>query len=88
MDKLVDTLVGSPANPNVDRPVVDRTGLGGTIDFTLEFAPPERPQGTPPDESLPTFYTALQEELGLKLQPQTGPVDVLVIDHVEQPSPN
>jgi uncharacterized protein (TIGR03435 family) len=89
MDKLVETLAGFPEDPNVDRPIVDRTGLTGMIDFTLEFARPQLGQsGTPPDESLPSFATALQEQLGLKLESQTGPVDSLVIDHVEEPSEN
>jgi uncharacterized protein (TIGR03435 family) len=89
MDKLVETLTGFPEDPNVDRPIVDRTGLTGMIDFTLEFARPQIGQlGTPPDESLPSFATALQEQLGLKLESQTWPVDVLIIDHVEQPSEN
>jgi uncharacterized protein (TIGR03435 family) len=89
MDKLLETLAGFPEDPNVDRPIVDRTGLTGMIDFTLELARPQLGQsGTPPDESLPSFATALQEQLGLKLESQTGPVDVLVIDHVEQPSEN
>lgn len=78
----------------VDRPVVDRTGLNGAFDFTIEFAPGSLPQGVgqPPnlerDESGPTFIEALQDELGLKLVSQTGPVRTLVIDHVEEPSPN
>ena len=80
MDKLVETLTGFPEDPNVDRPIVDRTGLTGMIDFTLEFARPRLGQpGTPPDESLPTFATALQEQLGLKLESTKAPVAVLVI---------
>jgi bla regulator protein BlaR1 len=75
----------------VDRPVIDRTGISGTFDMSFEFAP--RPNGPPPpgftpDETGPTFIEGIQDMLGLKLQPQTGPVEVLVIDHVEQPAPN
>jgi uncharacterized protein (TIGR03435 family) len=75
----------------VDRPVIDRAGLSGTFDMSFEFAP--RPNGPPPpgftpDETGPTFIEGIQDMLGLKLQPQTGPVEVLVIDHVEQPAPN
>jgi len=64
------------------RPVVDRTGLTGRFDFTLTWAP----EGTT-DTDAPSIFTALQEQLGLKLEPATGPVDVLVVDSVERPSP-
>jgi uncharacterized protein (TIGR03435 family) len=76
----------------VDRPVLDHTGLRGTFDFIIEFGLPLLPPSVPPnveqDESGPTFLEALQDQLGLKLEATTGPVDVLVIDHVEEPSPN
>jgi bla regulator protein BlaR1 len=75
----------------LDRPVLDRTGLSGNFDFAIEFTPQidgPLPPGSTPDETGPTFMEALQEQLGLKLESQTGPVDVIVIDHVEQPSPN
>ena len=73
--------------------MLDQTGLGGAFDFTLDWTPqlngPTAPGSTfQPDESGPTFLEALKEQLGLKLESQTGPVDVLVIDHVEQPSEN
>ena len=75
------------------RPVLDRTGLSGTFDFTLEWTPEANSPLTPSadfqrDESGPTFLQALQEQLGLKLEAQTGPVDLLVLDHIEQPSAN
>jgi bla regulator protein blaR1 len=75
------------------KPILDRTGLAGKFDFVLEWSPqlngPLPPGSTfQPDESGPTFLQALKEQLGLKLVPQTGPVDVLVIDHVEEPSAN
>jgi len=82
---------------SVDRTVVDRTGLSGVFDFTLEFAPDLGPGSQPgaaasapsSDTSAPpSIFTAIQEQLGLKLESQKGPVDVLVIDHVEEPSPN
>ena len=82
----------------VDRVVVDRTGLSGTFDLSIDFAPQQAPPGFTPgpgadagaaDPSGPvSIFTAVQEQLGLKLEPQTGPVDVLVIDHVERPSEN
>ena len=64
------------------RPVVDRTGLTGRFDFTLDWAP----EGST-DTDAPSIFTALQEQLGLKLQPARGAVDVLVIDSVERPTP-
>jgi uncharacterized protein (TIGR03435 family) len=84
-------LTNAKFSSRVDRPVLDRTGLSGNFDFSIEFVlefdgPP--PPNFQPDPSGPTFLEALQEQLGLKLVPQTGPVDVIVIDHVEEPSPN
>jgi uncharacterized protein (TIGR03435 family) len=80
----------------VDRIVVDQTGLTGVFDLDFEFTPLQTPVGIPrgpdsgaPDPSAPPLiFTAVQEQLGLKLEPQTSLVDVLVIDHVEQPSEN
>ncbi len=74
---------------NLDRPVLDRTGLIGTFDFVLEWGG-EPPPGSnlPPDASTVTLLEALTDQLGLKLISAKGPVDVLVIDHVEQPSEN
>ena len=75
----------------VDRPVVDRTGLIGGFDLNMEYQPddPQSPgANSQPDKDGPTFLEALREQLGLKLEPQTGPVTVLVVDHVEKPMPN
>jgi uncharacterized protein (TIGR03435 family) len=79
----------------IDRAVVDETALSGTFDITLVYAPvppgaggPEGDQGST-DSSLPSsIFTALQEQLGLKLVPQKGPIQILVIDHIERPSEN
>jgi uncharacterized protein (TIGR03435 family) len=82
----------------VQRVVVDRTGLAGNFDFDLTWSPDqfqgggplgplpgsERPVGS--DSSAPSIFTALEEQLGLKLASQKGPVDVLVIDRVERPT--
>jgi bla regulator protein blaR1 len=75
------------------RPVLDRTGLSGTFDFALEWTPEPNGPLTPStsfqaDESGPEFLEALKDQLGLKLEATTGPVDALFIDHVEEPSPN
>ena len=73
----------------VDRPVIDRTGLGVTsYDWVLEWADQSsRPAGN--DADLPSsVFSAVEEQLGLRLEPATGPVDVVVIDRVEKPTPN
>ena len=61
------------------RPIVDRTGLTGFFDLTLEFTP--GPDGL-------SIFTALQEQLGLKLEPARGPLDVVVIERIERPTEN
>jgi len=76
-----------------DRPVIDQTGLAGNFDFAVEWAPdpgPRQPPGTEPPADLPgpLFIDAVREQLGLKLDRQKGPVEVLVLDHVERPSQN
>ncbi len=69
------------------RMVVDRTGLTGSWDFDLTFAPENRgPDAPPPDPNAPSFFTAIQEQLGLKLEATKGPVDVVVIDGIEKPA--
>lgn len=78
------------------RIVVDKTGLTGAFDIDLTFTPDRMPQGGPSpgvpmptiDPNGPSLFTALQEQLGLKLESQRAPVEVLVIDHVERPTPD
>jgi uncharacterized protein (TIGR03435 family) len=78
------------------RIVVDRTSLTGNFDIDLSFTPDRMPQGPPPpgapvpsiDPNGPSIFTALQEQLGLKLESEQAPVEVLVIDHVERPTPD
>ena len=70
---------------DLDRPVIDQTGLTGMFDIHLEFARDGAPAG---DLSAPSLFTAVQEQLGLKLTPDKGPVEVLVIDHLERPNEN
>jgi len=69
----------------LDRPVIDKTGLTALFDFHLQFAPDN---GAAADSAAPSIFTAVQEQLGLKLSPDTGPVEVLVVDHIEKPSEN
>ena len=71
-----------------DRPVIDKTGLSGKFNFRLEFAPDEVAPGAPTDPAGPSISSALQQQLGMKLERATGPVESLVIDHVERPSEN
>ena len=68
------------------RVVLDRTALDGRYEFTLRFGPPT-PGAASPDDP-PSIFTALQEQLGLKLDATRAPVDTLVIDHVEPPQEN
>jgi len=87
-----DRIAGLLKNPftGLDRPVIDRTGLKGTFDFSVAWSmlPDPIQQSSSQDDAGPSFQEALKEQLGLKLEPQTGPVDVIVVDHVEQPSEN
>ena len=81
------------------RPVVDRTGLKGNFDFTLRWTPDERLEplqsqkdsnlgGTGSDSEWPTLFTAVDEQLGLRLKGENGPAGAIAIDHVEEPSAN
>jgi bla regulator protein blaR1 len=86
----------------LSRTVLNETGLTGNYDFTLQWAPDERagpmpgahegdgarPEDASPDSSRPSIFTAVQEQLGLKLEARKVPVEMLVIDHVEPPSEN
>jgi bla regulator protein blaR1 len=89
MSWLADWLMGDAEVG--DRAVVDRTELKGSYDFALNgIAIPLFPGEPPPasDELSPSVFTALRQQLGLKLLPQKAPVEVLLVDHAEQPSPN
>ncbi len=68
----------------VDRPVLDRTGIRGAFNFTLPAIRYPAPEGVDPA----WIFTALREQLGLALKPAKAPVEVLVIDRAERPSPN
>jgi len=73
----------------VGRVVVDRTGLQGRYDLDLQFVPDGDLTATPatdrPPDALPSLFVALQEQLGLKLEPQRGPVDIVIIDSIQRP---
>ena len=71
----------------VDRPMVDQTGLRGSYDFTLKYTYDEE-RAAKDGSAPPSLFTAVQEQLGLKLEPVKGMADVLVVDKVERPSAN
>jgi uncharacterized protein (TIGR03435 family) len=92
--RSITDLASALGNFIVNHMVVDRTGLTGTYDFELSWTPdtlqsvlPDVPPGANPSDA-PSIFTALQEQLGLKLEPQRGPVEFLIVDSVEQPTPN
>ena len=79
------------------RSVVDKTGLTAKFNISLEFAPedaqrmrlpPDAPLPPSSDGTAPSIFTALQEQLGLKLESQKGPVEILVVERAEKPSEN
>jgi uncharacterized protein (TIGR03435 family) len=86
----VATALGGAGNV-VDRPVVDKTGLMGKFDFTVEFVPETNDRRADDGGSFssqssgPTFYEALREQLGLRMVAQRGVADVIIIDHLERP---
>jgi bla regulator protein BlaR1 len=98
MEYFAEWLSGKPDTGG--RVVIDATGLKGSYDFGLLWEPVDygtssavagvsQPAGSTTTEGgKPPLFTAIQEQLGLKLEPRKAPVEVLVIDHVEQPSPN
>jgi uncharacterized protein (TIGR03435 family) len=94
MAQFADAISGT-----AQRVVIDKTGLTGYYDITLNYTPSgdQLPQGPPPpgapplppiDPDGPTFFTAIQEQLGLKLDNQRGPVEVVVIDSISPPTEN
>jgi uncharacterized protein (TIGR03435 family) len=68
------------------RPVIDKTGLTGFYAYTLDWASANRPPE--PDSDTPSMFTAVQEQLGLKLESAKAPVEMLIVDHAEKPSEN
>ncbi|SEG03215.1 soil-associated protein, TIGR03435 family [Bryocella elongata] len=82
------------APPEIDRPIVDQTGIQGHYDFELHFTPVDAPHdaqassqtNTPPEA--PNIFTAIQEQLGLRLKPTRAATEVLRVASVSQPTPN
>ena len=91
--------ISSTLSDLIGRTVIDKTGLTGLYDFTLKYAPePGRyagPTGPPPgaptpaiDPNVSSLSVAVQEQLGLKFEGARGPVEILVIDRIERPTPD
>jgi uncharacterized protein (TIGR03435 family) len=91
MSQFADLLT-QIAPREIDRPVIDRTGLKGVFDIALDWTPEnQRPQGSEAEgrgaiegAPGPNIFRALQQQLGLRLEPQKGSVEILVIDHAEK----
>jgi uncharacterized protein (TIGR03435 family) len=85
MDDVVEAIM----NSSLDRPVLDKTGLTGTYDVSLTYTPGYLlNRSTEPDPNDISIFTAVQEQLGLKLEPQKASIEVLVVDSIEKPSEN
>lgn len=89
--------VAQMLSTQVQRTVIDKTGLEGNFDFLLTFMPDQLPQGLGPgagiqappiDPDSPSIFTALQEQLGLRLQGGRGPVDVVIVERIERATPD
>jgi len=79
MESLAKSLAGQ-----AHRTIIDKTGLTGHFDLTLQWSSDDNPD--PGTDSAPGIFTAVQEQLGLKLEPAKGPVETLVVDHAEMPT--
>ena len=91
IDNTIELLARELAQ-SLDRVVIDKTGIDARYDLTLRWMPADRPppmlNGAPDPNPPPDIFTAIQEQLGLKLEPSKGPVPVLIVDHIEKPSEN
>ena len=83
MSRLTDQL-----SAQLQRVVVDKTGLAGNYNFQLSWSPDDAGPPSPDVAAPPDIFTALEEQLGLKLQPGKEEMDTFIIDHVEYPSEN
>jgi uncharacterized protein (TIGR03435 family) len=90
LNKVSMTGFASFLSAETDRPVQDATGIEGQYEISLEWTPDAarpQPDGTPSPAG-PSIYTAVQEQLGLRLEPRNAPLEYLVIEHVEKPDAN
>jgi uncharacterized protein (TIGR03435 family) len=94
LDSGTPLMLTNVLSAELNRKVFDRTGLTGLFDVRLTWTPdvlpagPLPPENPPIDPNGPSIFTAVREQLGLKLEPMSGPVDVLVVDRIERPTPN
>jgi uncharacterized protein (TIGR03435 family) len=93
--RLTLDTIATVLSRQLDRDVLNRTDLSGKYDFELDWTPDSGPcpvtdgTGAPTEPAVrPSLFTAIQQQLGLRLESAKGPVEVLVIDHVERPSEN
>jgi len=84
-NRMTMTYIALMLGVSTRRPVLDKTGLAGEFTFQLEFTPPDAPPG---DSPAPSLFTAIQEQLGLRLESARVPAEVIVIDRAERPSEN
>ena len=84
MESLANTLGGF----GLSRMVLDRTGLKGQFDFELRWTPDNARTASAQSNDAPSIFAALQEQLGLRLDSQRGPVEFLVVDGIERPTPD
>jgi len=76
-------LIAERLSGELEKPILDRTGILGEFDFRLEYAADDAHP-----ENGPSLFTAIQEQLGLRLESTKGPISTLVVDHAEKPSAN
>lgn len=86
------SLLASVLSNQLGRTVIDKTALTGTYEFRMRWTPDDAPppliNGSPDPNPPPGIFTAIEEQLGLKLNAAKGPVDVIVVDHLEKPEEN
>jgi len=80
----ISTLIGWIENPRVDRPVIDETGLAGRYDYRVHMEWRRRPDSGDTPSGAPTIFTALEEQLGLKLESASRPITQLIIDSIDR----
>ena len=86
--QTMEQLVGALGSFGLNRMVIDRTGLTGSFDIELKWRPENLRSGAAQPSDLPSIFSALPEQLGLRLDSQRGPVEFLYVDRIERPTPD